>query len=48
MNFEYSDKVKNLVQRVREFMDLHVYPNEALFEQQVAAKPWESSSTPMA
>jgi acyl-CoA dehydrogenase len=43
MNFEYSDKVKDLIQQVREFMDRHIYPNEARFEQQVAAKPWETA-----
>ncbi len=43
MNFEYSDKVKDLVQQVRDFMDEHIYPNEALFEKQVALKPWETA-----
>lgn len=43
MNFEYSDKVKGLVQQIRAFMDTHIYPNETLFEQQVAAKPWETA-----
>jgi acyl-CoA dehydrogenase len=43
MNFEYTDKVKDLVQQVRDFMDGHIYPNEALFEQQVAARPWETA-----
>jgi len=44
MNFEYSDKVKDLVQRVQEFMLHHIYPNEALFEQQVVARPWETAA----
>jgi len=35
MDFEYSDKVKNLQQRLQAFMDEHVYPNEDVFEQQV-------------
>ncbi|MFC1702111.1 acyl-CoA dehydrogenase family protein [Pseudomonadota bacterium] len=43
MNFEYSDKVKNLVLQVREFMLENIYPNESLFSQQVAAKPWETA-----
>ena len=43
MNFEYSDKVKNLVLQVREFMVANIYPNESLFSQQVAAKPWETA-----
>ncbi|HWX39740.1 MAG TPA: acyl-CoA dehydrogenase family protein [Blastocatellia bacterium] len=35
MNFEYSDKVKDLQKRVQSFMDGHVYPNERLFYQQI-------------
>jgi acyl-CoA dehydrogenase len=35
MNFEYSDKVKDLQKRVQSFMDEHVYPNERLFYQQI-------------
>ena len=40
MDFEYSDKVKDLVLRVRHFMETQVIPNEATFEQQVAADRW--------
>ncbi|MFT5636007.1 MAG: acyl-CoA dehydrogenase, partial [Cognaticolwellia sp.] len=29
MDFEYSDKVKELMARVSTFMDSHVYPVEA-------------------
>ncbi|WP_373085170.1 acyl-CoA dehydrogenase family protein [Sneathiella sp.] len=36
MNFEYSDKVKELQERVQAFMDEHVYPNEHVFYEQVA------------
>jgi len=43
MNFEYSDKVSNLVQQLRDFMNNHIYPNEALFEQQIASRPWETA-----
>jgi acyl-CoA dehydrogenase len=35
MNFEFSEKVKELQARVQAFMDEHVYPNEQLFYQQV-------------
>jgi acyl-CoA dehydrogenase len=35
MNFEYSDKVKDLQKRVQSFMDEHVYPNERLFYRQI-------------
>lgn len=42
MNFEYSNKVKDLQQQVRHFMQEHIYPNEATFEEQVKAAPWET------
>ncbi|WP_340150771.1 acyl-CoA dehydrogenase family protein [uncultured Sneathiella sp.] len=35
MNFEYSDKVKELQGRLQAFMDEHVYPNEQVFYDQV-------------
>ena len=35
MDFEYSDKVSGLCERLAGFMDEHIYPNEALFRQQV-------------
>ena len=43
MNFEYGKKVTDLVQKVRDFMDENIYPNEALFEQQVAENPWQTA-----
>ena len=36
MNFEFSDKVKELQKRVAAFMEEHVYPNEKVYAQQVA------------
>ena len=36
MNFEYTDKVKELQRRVHAFMDEHVHPNEATFVRQIA------------
>ena len=36
MMFEYSDKTKGLIERVSAFMDAHIYPNEARYEQEVA------------
>src|SRR5580698_10594856 len=36
MNFEYSDKVKDLQQRVQAFMDEYITPNEALYHEHVA------------
>ncbi len=40
MEFTYSDKVKKLQQQVQEFMDAHVYPNEAVYDEQVEANRW--------
>ncbi len=34
MMFEYSDKTKGLIERVGAFMDEHIYPNEARYEQE--------------
>jgi acyl-CoA dehydrogenase len=36
MDFEHSDKVKDLQRRVGAFMDEHVYPNEARFHEEIA------------
>ena len=46
MNFEYSDKVKDLQARVKAFMDEHVYPAEKQFEAEMHAarasgNPWQ-------
>jgi acyl-CoA dehydrogenase len=40
VDFAYSDKVKRLEEQVRAFMDAHIYPNEAVYEAQVAAQRW--------
>ncbi|WP_286267808.1 acyl-CoA dehydrogenase family protein [Thalassotalea atypica] len=42
MNFEYSDKVKDLLTRVCAFMDEYVYPNEQAMHEQVANDPWNT------
>lgn len=42
MNFEYSDKVKDLLKRVTAFMDEHIYPVEELMHQQVEADRWST------
>jgi acyl-CoA dehydrogenase len=39
MDFEYSDKVNALRERLRAFMDAHVYPNEATYAEQMAGAP---------
>ena len=37
MNFDYSDKVKDLQTRLLAFMDAHIYPNEQRFFEEIAA-----------
>ena len=39
MDFAFSDKTLAWRERVQAFMDVHVYPNEALYEQQLHADP---------
>ncbi len=39
MDFEYSAKVKELQQRVRAFMDAHIYPNEVQLQMEINANP---------
>lgn len=42
MDFEYSDKVKGLIEQVRAFMDEHVYPNQDLFDEQLSKDRWST------
>ncbi len=37
MLFEYSDRVRGLESRLRTFMDEHIYPNEKVYQEQIAA-----------
>ncbi len=41
MDFSFSPKVHQLQEKLSAFMDAHVYPNEALYQQQVEAARWE-------
>ena len=45
MDFQHSDKTRQMLTRVRNFMDAHVYPTEHVFREQLAADPW--STTPL-
>ena len=36
MNFDFSPTVQDFRQRLLAFMDAHIYPNEALFRQQIS------------
>jgi acyl-CoA dehydrogenase len=40
MDFEFSARTKDLEQRLRAFMDEHVYPNERRFEEEVQRNRW--------
>ena len=42
MNFEYSDKVKDLLRQVRAFMEEQIIPNESTHSEQLAESPWET------
>ena len=42
MNFEYSEKVSQLLKQLCAFMDEHVYPNEAEMHAQVEADQWNT------
>ncbi|GAA5316735.1 MAG: acyl-CoA dehydrogenase family protein [Candidatus Pelagadaptatus aseana] len=42
MDFEYSDKVKTLLEQVKAFMDEHVYPNEDRMHEQLHDDPWST------
>ena len=44
MNFDYSTKTLELQQKLREFMDVHVYPNEKAYESEInAGDRWQPS-----
>ncbi|WP_444942338.1 acyl-CoA dehydrogenase family protein [Microbulbifer sp. ZKSA004] len=40
MEFEYSDKVKGLLERLQNFMQEYIYPAEAIFMQQLQEDRW--------
>ncbi len=42
MNFEYSEKVQDLLERVKTFMDEYIYPNEEKMHEQLAEDPWST------
>ena len=43
MKFEHSEKTSDYLSRIRAFMDQHIYPNEHVFREQVAADPWNTA-----
>lgn len=38
MDFEYSEKVQDLLHRVRKFIDTEIMPNEATYNEQLATR----------
>ncbi len=44
MDFQHSQRVQELQQRLTAFMEEHVYPNEHVFNEQVQAERWKSPS----
>jgi len=42
MDFEYSEKVQDLLQRVRQFIDTEIMPNEAIYHEQLATDRWRA------
>ncbi len=42
MDFTYSDNVMELLERLRGFMDEHIFPNEALMHEQVEQERWST------
>jgi len=43
MDFEFSARTKDFEQRLRAFMDEHVYPHESRFEQEIQRNRWQPS-----
>lgn len=42
MNFEYTDKVKDLIKQVRGFIQENIIPNNEVYEQQLARDLWST------
>ncbi len=42
MNFDYTEKTQNLINKLQAFMDEHIYPNEAIYHDLVhqTENPW--------
>ncbi|WHY98942.1 acyl-CoA dehydrogenase family protein [Peribacillus simplex] len=46
MNFEHTQKVKDLEKKLTEFMEKHVYPNESIYKKQLEAQKSRWSEIP--
>jgi acyl-CoA dehydrogenase len=45
MNFEFSEKTKELQRRLSAFMDEHIYPNEQRFHEEIERNRWQPTRT---
>jgi acyl-CoA dehydrogenase len=45
MNFEFSERTKELQRRLVSFMDEHIYPNERRFYDEIERDRWQSTRT---
>src|ERR1700688_3913782 len=45
VNFEFSDKVKDLQRRLQAFLDEHIYSNEQRFRNEIERNPWSPTRT---
>ena len=45
MNFEFSDKVRDLQRRLQAFLDEHIYPNEQRYRDEIERNPWSPTRT---
>ncbi len=43
MNFDFSDKVRDLQRRMQSFLDEHVYPNERRYHEEIERDRWKPS-----
>lgn len=46
MDFMYSDKIRAYQQRLEDFMEVYIYPNEQVYEQQLQAQEHRWASVP--
>ncbi|MGB0035772.1 MAG: acyl-CoA dehydrogenase family protein [Candidatus Acidiferrales bacterium] len=44
MNFEFSEKVKDLQRQLQAFMDEHIYPNEQRFQDEIDRDRWKPTN----
>src|SRR5260370_24888818 len=40
VNFEFSDRVKDLQRRLQAFLDEHIYPNDQCYHEDIERNPW--------